>query len=83
VTDIQTKYCKSLLETVSGGTFDTVLLVNSGSEANDLAIRLAQAYTQRRDVISLAPAVHGYVGSLLDIHYKVNNNKVRHGVTSN
>lgn len=33
--------------------------VNSGSEANDLAIRMARHYTQRQDVIVLDHAYHG------------------------
>jgi hypothetical protein len=36
---------------------DTVFLVNSGSEADDLAIRLAHAATGRRDVVTRSPPV--------------------------
>lgn len=39
---------------------DTVFLVNSGSEASDLAIRLATAATGRRDVIAVREAYHGW-----------------------
>ncbi|CAA0131956.1 5-aminovalerate aminotransferase DavT [Mycolicibacterium vanbaalenii] len=39
---------------------DTVFLVNSGSEASDLAIRLATAATARRDVIAVREAYHGW-----------------------
>jgi 4-aminobutyrate aminotransferase-like enzyme/Ser/Thr protein kinase RdoA (MazF antagonist) len=39
---------------------DQVFLVNSGSEATDLAIRLAMAATGRRDIIALAEAYHGW-----------------------
>ncbi|WP_400996872.1 aminotransferase [Agromyces sp. GXQ0307] len=39
---------------------DTVFLVNSGSEATDLAIRVAMAATGRRDVVSLLEAYHGW-----------------------
>ncbi|WP_430647492.1 aminotransferase [Agromyces sp. GXS1127] len=39
---------------------DTVFLVNSGSEATDLAIRVAMAATDRRDVVSLLEAYHGW-----------------------
>ena len=39
---------------------DTVLLVNSGSEAVDLALRLAQAATGRKTVVSLREAYHGW-----------------------
>ena len=39
---------------------DTVFLVNSGSEASDLAIRLATAATGRRDVVAMREAYHGW-----------------------
>ncbi|KAM4564197.1 ethanolamine-phosphate phospho-lyase [Fundulus diaphanus] len=41
--------------------------VNSGSEANDLALRLAWQYTGNKDVITLENAYHGHVSSLIDI----------------
>ncbi|XP_033839091.1 ethanolamine-phosphate phospho-lyase [Periophthalmus magnuspinnatus] len=41
--------------------------VNSGSEANDLALRLARQYTGHKDVITLENAYHGHVSSLIDI----------------
>ncbi|CAG9864279.1 unnamed protein product [Phyllotreta striolata] len=45
--------------------------VNSGSEANDLALRLAQIHTGNKDVIALEHAYHGHLTSLIDIsHYK-------------
>jgi 4-aminobutyrate aminotransferase-like enzyme len=47
--------------------------VNSGSEANELALRLARAYTRRRDVIVLDHAYHGNTTTLIDISpYKFN-----------
>jgi len=39
---------------------DTVFLVNSGSEASDLAIRLATAATGRRDIVAVREAYHGW-----------------------
>ncbi|PTM93485.1 aminotransferase [Mycoplana dimorpha] len=39
---------------------DTVFLVNSGSEANDLALRLAWAHSGARNIISLLEAYHGW-----------------------
>ena len=39
---------------------DTVFLVNSGSEASDLALRLAMAATGRRDVVAVREAYHGW-----------------------
>ena len=47
--------------------------VNSGSEANELAIRLARAHTKRRDMIVLDAAYHGITTTLIDISpYKHN-----------
>lgn len=39
---------------------DTVFLVNTGSEASDLALRLAMAATGRRDVVAVREAYHGW-----------------------
>ncbi|GAA2883391.1 aminotransferase [Streptosporangium fragile] len=39
---------------------DTVFLVNSGTEANDLALRIAWAWTGRRDVVAIREAYHGW-----------------------
>jgi hypothetical protein len=41
--------------------------VNSGSEANELALRLARTYTGQRDMIVLEGAYHGHTTSLIDI----------------
>src|SRR5690606_3714208 len=41
--------------------------VNSGSEANDLALRLARAHTGRRDVLVLERAYHGNLSALIDV----------------
>jgi 4-aminobutyrate aminotransferase-like enzyme len=41
--------------------------VNSGSEANELALRLAFAHTQRNEVIVLDGAYHGNTTTLVDI----------------
>ena len=47
--------------------------VNSGSEANELALRLARACTGRHDVIVLESAYHGNTTTLTDISpYKFN-----------
>ncbi|MGU9818462.1 aminotransferase [Pseudomonas sp. LF135] len=39
---------------------DRVFLVNSGTEANDLAIRLAWSYSGGRDMLSVLEAYHGW-----------------------
>jgi len=41
--------------------------VNSASEANELALRLARAYTNQKDMIVLEAAYHGNTTSLIDI----------------
>ena len=41
--------------------------VNSGSEANELALRLARAHTNREDIIVLEHAYHGHTSTLIDI----------------
>jgi len=47
--------------------------VNSGSEANELALRLARAHTRARDVIVLDHAYHGNTNTLIEISpYKHN-----------
>jgi 4-aminobutyrate aminotransferase-like enzyme/Ser/Thr protein kinase RdoA (MazF antagonist) len=39
---------------------DTVFLVNSGTEAVDLALRIAWAWTNRRDIVAVREAYHGW-----------------------
>jgi 4-aminobutyrate aminotransferase-like enzyme/Ser/Thr protein kinase RdoA (MazF antagonist) len=48
-----------------------VFFVNSGSEANDLALRLARAHTRREVVLALEHAYHGHTSALIEVsHYK-------------
>jgi len=41
--------------------------LNSGSEANELALRLARTHTGREDVVVLEHAYHGHTSTLIDI----------------
>ncbi len=41
--------------------------VNSGSEANDLALRIARAHTGFRQVAAIEHAYHGHLSSLIDV----------------
>jgi 4-aminobutyrate aminotransferase-like enzyme/Ser/Thr protein kinase RdoA (MazF antagonist) len=41
--------------------------VNSGSEANELALRLARTHSKREDVIVLEHAYHGNTSTLIDV----------------
>lgn len=54
-----TEFSERLLKLVPEG-FDRVFMVNSGTEANDLAIRLAWAYSAGRDLLSVLEAYHGW-----------------------
>ncbi len=46
---------------------NVVFFTNSGSEANELALRLARTYTGRQDVAVLDVAYHGTTTSLIDM----------------
>ncbi len=53
---------------------DTVLFVNSGSEAVDLALRLARTATGRRDVICLRGGYHGWTTATDEISTSLQDN---------
>jgi len=53
-----TEYAEKLASKMPGN-LKVCLFVNSGSEANDLAMYLARLYTNRFDIISLRNAYHG------------------------
>ena len=53
------EFSERLLDLAPEG-MDRVFLVNSGTEANDLAIRLAWAYSGGRDMLSVLEAYHGW-----------------------
>jgi 4-aminobutyrate aminotransferase-like enzyme len=59
-------YADRLVATLPPG-LEVVHLVNSGSEANELALRLARAATGRRDVAVIEGAYHGNTTGLVDI----------------
>ncbi len=60
------EYADRLTATLPAG-LDVCVLVNSASEANELALRLARTYTQRHDMIVLEAAYHGNTTSLIDL----------------
>ncbi|HTI65886.1 MAG TPA: aminotransferase class III-fold pyridoxal phosphate-dependent enzyme, partial [Gemmatimonadaceae bacterium] len=64
--DLLTEYASRLLATLPR-ELEVCYFVNSASEANELALRLARAATDRRDVIVLEAAYHGNTTSLIDI----------------
>lgn len=56
------RYAQRLTATLPD-SLDTCFFVNSGSEANELALRLARAATGARDVLVLDGAYHGNTGN--------------------
>ncbi|HSP53503.1 MAG TPA: aminotransferase, partial [Cryobacterium sp.] len=52
--------CERIVEKSPDPSLDTVLLVNSGSEAVDLALRLARIHTGRSNVVALREGYHGW-----------------------
>jgi 4-aminobutyrate aminotransferase-like enzyme/Ser/Thr protein kinase RdoA (MazF antagonist) len=64
--DMLVTYARRLAATLPD-PLNVVFLVNSGSEANDLALRIARAHTGARDVLVLDHAYHGNLSSLIEI----------------
>jgi 4-aminobutyrate aminotransferase-like enzyme/Ser/Thr protein kinase RdoA (MazF antagonist) len=61
-----TRYARRLADSLPD-PLSVVFLTNSGSEANDLALRLLRAHTGGRDLLVLDHAYHGNLSSLVDI----------------
>ncbi|MCB0062892.1 MAG: aminotransferase class III-fold pyridoxal phosphate-dependent enzyme, partial [Caldilineaceae bacterium] len=59
--------CAERLTATLPDPLSVCFFVNSGSEANDLALRLARAYTGCEDTICLDVAYHGNLTSLIDV----------------
>ena len=65
-------YARNLTQTLPYG-LDVCFFTNSGSEANDLAMRIARNYVQSKETIVLDGAYHGNLSSLIEISpYKHN-----------
>jgi len=60
------EYIERLTETLPA-ELSVVYLVCSGSEANELALRLARAHTGRQGVVVVETAYHGNTNALIDI----------------
>jgi 4-aminobutyrate aminotransferase-like enzyme len=70
--DLIVQYAERLTATLPE-PLSVCYFVNSGSEANELALRLARAHTKARDVVVLEHAYHGNTTTLIDISpYKHN-----------
>ncbi|CAO2600062.1 Ethanolamine-phosphate phospho-lyase [Lemmus lemmus] len=69
------EYAKRLTATLPQ-TLSVCYFTNSGSEANDLALRLARQFRGHQDVITLDHAYHGHLTSLIEISpYKFQKGK--------
>ncbi len=66
LSDLLVEYADRLLATFPP-ELDVCYVVNSASEANELALRLTRAYTGNRDMIVLEAAYHGNTTSLVDL----------------
>ena len=63
--DMILRYAEQLTATLPE-PLSVCYFVNSGSEANELALRLARAHTKARDLIVLEHAYHGNTTTLVD-----------------
>ena len=66
LSDLIIRYAERLTATLPD-PLSVCYFVNSGSEANELALRLARAHTRARDLIVLDHAYHGNTTTLIDI----------------
>jgi len=66
LTDAHVEYAERLAAKLPP-ILDTVFLVNSGTEANELALRLAAAHTGHEDVLVVDNAYHGHTRRLTDV----------------
>ena len=64
--DLILRYAERLAATLPD-PLNVCYFVNSGSEANELAVRLARAHTKARDMIVLEHAYHGNTSTLIDL----------------
>jgi 4-aminobutyrate aminotransferase-like enzyme len=66
LSDLILEYAEKLTATLPE-SLSVCFFVNSGSEANELAIRLARAHTKAREMIVLEHAYHGSTTTLVDL----------------
>jgi 4-aminobutyrate aminotransferase-like enzyme len=64
--DYLIQYAKRLTDTLPD-PLEVCFFVNSGSEANELALRLAYTHTKQKNIIVIDHAYHGNTPSLIDI----------------
>jgi 4-aminobutyrate aminotransferase-like enzyme len=69
---VQTAFAKKILSKLPS-KLDTCFFVNSGSEANELALRLVRAHTGLKGIVTLNHGYHGNTTGAVDISaYKFN-----------
>jgi 4-aminobutyrate aminotransferase-like enzyme len=66
LTDAHVAYSERLAATLPA-ELPVIFLLNSGTEANELALRLARCHTDNRDVLVLDNAYHGHTQGLIDV----------------
>lgn len=66
LSDAFNRYAELLISTFPD-SLNRVFLVNSGSEANELAVRMARTYTGHSDIVVLEGAYHGNTTTMIDI----------------
>lgn len=76
--DLQNEFAEALCATMPE-SLSVCYFLNSASEANELALRLARSATGRKDVIVLEDAYHGHSTSLIDISPYKHNGPGGHG----
>jgi len=59
----------------TGSNLNVCFFVNSGSEANDLAVRLARVYTGRNTILALQNSYHGTTGTCTGISASISTGK--------
>ena len=64
--DTIVQYARELTSHLPKG-LDVCYFTNSGSESNDLALRLARHFTKSKETIVLDGAYHGHTGALIEI----------------
>jgi 4-aminobutyrate aminotransferase-like enzyme len=64
--ELAVQYAEALAETFPA-PLEVCFFTASGSEANELAVRLARAHTRRRDLIVLDAAYHGHTSTMIDV----------------
>ena len=50
---------------------DKVVLLNTGSEANEVALKLAKMHTERFEVVGLARSFHGLLGGIGSVNFSM------------